>query len=178
MRHRIVDSPVGPLTLAVDDDGALCGLYTDGQRHHPGVEALGERDDTVAEEAVVQLGEYFAGERVSFDLRLAPRGTPFQQGVWEALRAIPPGETRSYGQVASALGVPGASRAVGAATGRNPISIVVPCHRLVGSSGALTGYAGGVERKRWLLEHEAGLHVAPPAEDRADVTRPAPPLPG
>ena len=90
-------------------------------------------------------------------MELAPRGTAFQQEVWDALRAIPAGETRSYGEVAAALGRPGASRAVGAATGRNPISIIVPCHRLVGASGAMTGYAGGVDRKRWLLDHERGV---------------------
>lgn len=161
MKHRIVESPVGPLTLVVDDEGVLCGLYTDGQRHHPGEESLGERDETIAPEAVAQLAEYFAGDRRSFDLPLAPRGTPFQRRVWEALRAIPPGTTRTYGQVAASLGVQGASRAVGAATGRNPISIVVPCHRLVGSTGALTGYAGGVERKRWLLDHEAATSGSP-----------------
>ena len=155
MKHRTIDSPVGPLTLVVDDDGALTALYTHEQKYFPAAAALGERDDTIAADAVAQLGEYFAGERTTFDVALAPRGTAFQQEVWAALAAIPAGETRTYGEVASALGRPGASRAVGAATGRNPISIIVPCHRLVGSSGALTGYAGGVERKRWLLDHEA-----------------------
>lgn len=155
MKHRIIDSPVGPLTLVVDDAGALAALYTAGQKHLPDATGLGVRDDTIAADAVAQLGEYFAGERTTFDVALAPRGTAFQQEVWAALAAIPAGETRTYGEVASALGRPGASRAVGAATGRNPISIIVPCHRLVGSSGALTGYAGGVERKRWLLDHEA-----------------------
>lgn len=154
MKHRIIDSPVGPLTLVVDDDGTLCALYTDQQAHHPGVEALGERDDTIAERAVAQLGEYFAGERTVFDVPHAARGTDFQRAVWAQLALIPAGMTRTYGDVAAALGRPSAARAVGAATGRNPISIIVPCHRLVGSTGALTGYAGGVERKRWLLEHE------------------------
>ena len=153
-KHRIVDSPVGELTLVVED-GALVALYTAGQKYYPDAAALGERDDTVAPEAVAQLAEYFAGSRSAFDLRLAPRGTEFQQRVWAELRAIPAGETRTYGEVAVALGAPGASRAVGAATGRNPISIIVPCHRLVGASGAMTGYAGGVDRKVWLLTHEA-----------------------
>ena len=157
MKHRTIDSPVGPLTLVVDDAGILCALYTDGQKYFPAAEALGARDDTVAADAVAQLAEYFAGERADFDVELAPRGTAFQQEVWDALRAIPAGETRSYGEVAAALGRPGASRAVGAATGRNPISIIVPCHRLVGASGAMTGYAGGVDRKRWLLDHERGV---------------------
>ena len=157
MKHRIIDSPVGPLTLVVDDRGALAALYTDGQKHFPGFDALGERDDSVAPGAVQQLGEYFAGKRTRFDLELAPQGTPFQHAVWAALAAIPVGETRTYGEVAADLGRPGASRAVGAATGRNPIGIIVPCHRLVGSTGALTGYAGGVDRKRWLLAFERGL---------------------
>ncbi|MFT3876063.1 MAG: methylated-DNA--[protein]-cysteine S-methyltransferase [Propioniciclava sp.] len=155
MKHRVIGSPVGPLTLVVDDRGVLCGLYTDGHKHFPDAAALGVRDDTIAEDAVTQLGEYFAGDRTRFDLDLAPRGTEFQHEVWRALSTIPAGETRTYGQVAAGLGRPGSSRAVGAATGRNPISIVVPCHRLVGSTGSLTGYAGGIERKRWLLDHEA-----------------------
>lgn len=155
MPHRVIGSPVGPLTLAVTDDGVLCGLYTDAQKYFPDAAALGVRDDTVADDAVAQLAEYFAGVRTAFDVPLAPRGTPFQQRVWQALTRIPAGATRSYGEIAAELGSPGASRAVGAATGRNPISIIVPCHRLVGASGALTGYAGGVDRKRWLLAHEA-----------------------
>jgi len=161
MRHRAVDSPLGPLTLVVDDDGALCGVYLDDQRHRPDVAALGVPDDSVAPDAVAQLAEYFAGSRRVFDLALAPRGTDFQRRVWAGLAAIPHGETRTYGELAAALGAPGASRAVGAATGRNPLSIVVPCHRLVGAGGALTGYAGGTDRKRWLLAHERGEHVAP-----------------
>ena len=156
MKHRVIDSPVGSLTLVVDDAGVLCALYTDGQKYFPDAVGLGERDDTIADDAVAQLGEYFAGTRDDFDLTLAPRGTAFQAEVWEALRAIPAWETRTYGELARELGRPGASRAVGAATGRNPISIIVPCHRLVGASGSLTGYAGGVERKRWLLDHERG----------------------
>lgn len=171
MKHRTIDSPVGQLTLVVDGDGVLCALYTDGQKHFPGEDALGERDDTVAQEAVDQLGEYFAGRRTGFDLPLAPRGTAFQKQVWEALAAIPAGQTRSYGEVARDLGRPGASRAVGAATGRNPISIVVPCHRLVGASGALTGYAGGVERKRWLLGHERAVTRAAPTREPGPSTR-------
>lgn len=156
MKHRIIDSPVGPLALVVDDDGVLCALYMENQAHHPGEEALGERDDTVAADAVAELAEYFAGERTAFDVPTAARGTDFQKAVWRELAAIPPGETRTYGEVAAALGKPSASRAVGAATGRNPIGIIVPCHRLVGSTGKLTGYAGGVEKKRWLLDHERG----------------------
>lgn len=154
MKHRVIDSPVGPLTLVVDDAGALAGLYTDGQKHAPDAAALGPRDDTLAPDSVAQLGEYFAGTRATFDLALAPRGTDFQRRVWALLADIPAGETRTYGELAGQLGAPAASRAIGGAVGRNPLSIVVPCHRVVGASGALTGYAGGVERKRWLLDHE------------------------
>ena len=156
MRHRTVASPLGPLTLVVDDDGALCGLYLHDQGHRPDAAALGVPDDTVAPDAVAQLAEYFAGSRRAFDLDLAPRGTDFQRRVWDQLAAIPYGRTLTYGELAAQLGAPGASRAVGAATGRNPLSIVVPCHRLVGASGALIGYAGGLDRKRWLLAHERG----------------------
>ncbi len=113
------------------------------------------RDPAAMAEATRQLREYFEGERVDFDLPLAPRGTEFQQQVWAQLRAIPAGETRSYGEIAARLGRPTASRAVGAANGQNPIAVVVPCHRVVGANGTLTGYAGGLERKAWLLDLEA-----------------------
>lgn len=159
MKHRIVDSPLGPLTLVVDDNGTLVRLSMADQRHLPDAAGFGVRDDTVASDAVAQLGEYFAGTRTRFDLRLAPAGTAFQTRVWDALRDIPFGETRTYGELAALIGRPGASRAVGLANGRNPIAIVVPCHRVVGASGALTGYAGGVERKAWLLAHERGQAV-------------------
>ena len=104
-----------------------------------------------------QLAEYFAGERTAFELPLAPAGTPFQRGVWDALLAIPYGETRSYGELAAAVGKPGAARAVGRANHDNPIGVVIPCHRVIGAGGSLTGYAGGVERKRYLLELEGAL---------------------
>ena len=157
MKHRIVDSPLGPLTLVVTDEGALAALSMKGQRHGPGPDAdLGEREDAIAEAAVAQLAEYFDGTRTGFDLRLDPVGTDFQRQVWEALRAIPYGATETYGHLAERIGHPRGTRAVGAATGRNPIGIIVPCHRLVGASGDLTGYAGGLERKRWLLDLEAG----------------------
>lgn len=156
MRHRIIDSPLGRLALVEDPVGALVAVLAEGQKHAPKPEAMGERDDTVAGEASEQLQAYFAGQLDRFDLRTAPRGTDFQRRVWGQISLVPYGETRTYGEVALALGVPTASRAVGAATGRNPLSIVVPCHRLVGASGALTGYAGGLERKRWLLDLEQG----------------------
>jgi methylated-DNA-[protein]-cysteine S-methyltransferase len=113
------------------------------------------RDPVAGAEAARQLREYFAGDRTTFDLPLAPVGTPFQAQVWMALRDIPAGETRSYGQIAARLGKPSASRAVGAANGQNPLAVVVPCHRVVGANGTLTGYAGGLDRKAWLLKHEA-----------------------
>ena len=121
------------------------------------------RDADAARAVVEQLGAYFAGERFDFDLPLAPRGTPFQRLVWAALSTIPPCETRSYGEIAAAIDRPTASRAVGAANGRNPMAIVIPCHRVIGANGTLTGYGGGLDRKRWLLEHEraaAGAAVA------------------
>ena len=148
-----MDSPIGPLTL-VGADGALAGLYMAEQRYAP--ESYGERDDGAFPDAVAQLTEYFAGTRTAFDLELAPRGTPFQQRVWAALREVPYGETTTYGELAASIGRPAASRAVGHANGHNPISIVVPCHRVVGSSGSLTGYGGGLPRKRFLLALEAG----------------------
>ncbi|MSQ30511.1 MAG: methylated-DNA--[protein]-cysteine S-methyltransferase [Dehalococcoidia bacterium] len=114
------------------------------------------RDSAAAAEVTRQLRAYFAGERATFDLPLAPRGTAFQQRVWLALRAIPHGRTTTYGAIAAAIGQPSAARAVGLAIGRNPLAIVVPCHRVIGAGGALTGYAGGLDRKRWLLAHEGG----------------------
>lgn len=114
-----------------------------------------QHDPGAAVEAVRQFSAYFAGDRAEFDLPLAPHGTPFQREVWDELARVPPGQTRSYGQVAAAIGHPSASRAVGAANGQNPLIIVVPCHRVIGADGSLTGYGAGVERKRWLLNHEA-----------------------
>lgn len=158
MKHRTIDSPVGPLTLVVDDAGALVALLMDHQEHGPeetGLD-LGDADPAAAQAAVDQLGEYFAGTRTAFYVPLAPRGTEFQRRVWAALCDIPYGATETYGELAARIGSPRGTRAVGAATGRNPIGIIVPCHRLVGAGGALTGYAGGLDRKRWLLDLEAG----------------------
>jgi methylated-DNA-[protein]-cysteine S-methyltransferase len=156
MHHTVVDSPIGPLTL-VGADGALTGVYMDRQRYRPEPETFGDRDDVPFTEAARQLEEYFAGTRTRFDLPLAPVGTPFQRQVWEALQAIPYGQTVSYGQLADRLGRPAAARAVGFANGHNPISIIVPCHRVVGSNGDLTGYGGGLERKRRLLDFERSV---------------------
>jgi methylated-DNA-[protein]-cysteine S-methyltransferase len=155
-QHTVIDSPYGPLTL-VADDGVLCGLYMTDQRHRPPEETFGDRDDGPFREAEEQLKAYFDGELKEFTLELRLQGTPFQRTVWDQLRRIPYGETRSYGELARRLGRPGAARAVGAANALNPLSILVPCHRVVGAAGALTGYAGGMAAKAWLLAHEAAL---------------------
>jgi methylated-DNA-[protein]-cysteine S-methyltransferase len=155
--HVIVESPVGPLTL-VAAGGVLAGLYMTEQRHLPPREAFGEPAEDPGgppfAEAARQLREYFAGARTAFDLGLALNGTAFQRRVWTALQDIPYGQTVSYGQLADRLGQPSASRAVGLANGKNPVGIIVPCHRVVGAAGGLTGYGGGIERKRFLLAHE------------------------
>jgi len=155
--HVIVDSPVGALTL-VAVDGVLAGLYMTEQRHLPPSEAFGgpaeNPDAELFAAAARQLREYFTGARTAFDLELALNGTAFQRRVWTALQDIPYGQTVSYAQLADRLGQPSASRAVGLANGKNPISIIVPCHRVVGADGGLTGYGGGIERKRFLLAHE------------------------
>ncbi|MDN0200821.1 methylated-DNA--[protein]-cysteine S-methyltransferase [Streptomyces sp. S.PNR 29] len=154
-QHTVIDSPYGPLTL-VADDGVLCGLYMTGQRHRPPEETFGARDDTLFGEAEEQLEAYFAGELKEFTLPLRLSGTPFQRSVWDQLCRIPYGETRTYGDLAAALGNPTASRAVGLANGRNPIGIIVPCHRVIGAGGSLTGYGGGLDRKKRLLDFESG----------------------
>lgn len=154
MVHAVTDSPIGPITLTGTATGALTGLYMAEHRYAPA--SFGERDDDAFPAAVEQLREYFAGSRTTFDLDLAPAGTPFQQQVWAALREVPYGETTTYGELAALIGRPAASRAVGHANGHNPISIVVPCHRVIGTSGSLTGYGGGLARKRFLLALEAG----------------------
>ena len=153
--HTTVESPIGELLL-LGDGGALRGLYMREGRK-PGTVPRGwARDPEAFVEVRTQLGEYFAGERRSFDLPLEPAGSPFQLQVWRALREIGYGETLSYGELARRIGRPNAPRAVGAANGANPLSVVIPCHRLVGADGTLTGYGGGIERKRRLLDLEAG----------------------
>jgi methylated-DNA-[protein]-cysteine S-methyltransferase len=159
-----IASPIGELVLTASDTG-LAGVYFPTSRHGPPplenaewVEDDGRRPaNPILARARRQLEEYFAGTRTTFDVPLAPTGTPFEQRVWEALRAIPYGTTTSYGVLARQLGDPRATRAVGAANGRNPIPIIVPCHRVVGARGELTGFGGGIDRKRWLLEHEGVL---------------------
>lgn len=148
-------TPLGPV-LAVRTALGLAGLWFEGQQHHPGTLAAPLRaDDPLLRRAANLLQRYFAGEPVAFDLPLDLHGTPFQQSVWRALLQIPAGATSSYGAIARTLGAPQAVRAVGAAVGRNPLSVIVPCHRVLGQDGSLTGYAGGLPRKRSLLALEA-----------------------
>jgi methylated-DNA-[protein]-cysteine S-methyltransferase len=152
----VVASPIGELLLTWDGR-TLTGLYLESHKRGPVPDGHWRRDDAAATRVAEQLAAYFAGERRRFDVPTAPRGSEFQRRVWEALATIPFGATISYAELARLVGAPGSARAVGAAVGRNPISIVVPCHRVVGSDGGLTGYAGGLERKRWLLEHERAV---------------------
>lgn len=153
LRWSALSSPLGTLLLVAGSDGLRQILLPDpGGSVAP--DARWHRDDEQLADARAQLAEYFAGTRQRFDLPLAPRGTPFQLAVLKALREIPFGATCSYGDIARRLGQPTASRAVGAANGRNPLAIVLPCHRVIGSDGSLTGYAGGLAAKRWLLRHE------------------------
>ncbi|MCU1599709.1 MAG: ogt [Frankiales bacterium] len=154
MTFALVDSPVGPLTL-VSDDGALAGLYMDEHRHMPVI--TGDRDDGALPEVREQLAAYFVRELKEFDLRTSVRGTDFQRRVWAGLAQIPYGETWSYRELAEHIGAPKAVRAVGLANGKNPVSIVVPCHRVVGANGSLTGYGGGLVNKQLLLDLERGL---------------------
>ena len=149
-----INTPLGKLLLARTAKG-LAGVWFDGQKHHPApLTAVRRPDDALLRRAAEQLHAYFAGEAFAFDVPLDLQGTPFQRSVWQALLEIPAGETRSYSEIAAALGSASAVRAVGGAVGRNPLSVIVPCHRVVVSDGSLTGYAGGVDRKRALLELE------------------------
>jgi methylated-DNA-[protein]-cysteine S-methyltransferase len=149
-----VPSPLGNVLLARTANG-LAGLWFEGQKDHPGSLPVPVRpEDPLLLSARQQLADYFSGLRLAFDLPLDLHGTPFQRSVWQALLAIAPGSTLSYAAMATAVGSPRAVRAVGAAIGKNPVSVIVPCHRVVGSQGALTGYAGGLDRKRALLALE------------------------
>jgi methylated-DNA-[protein]-cysteine S-methyltransferase len=149
-----MDSPIGELTVTAVD-GVLTGVYMNEQRHLPKTPAGYRHDDAGLAHVVAQLDAYFAGELTDFDMPMSMQGTEFQRRVWASLCEIPYGETISYGELARWVGNPKASRAVGLANGRNPVAIVVPCHRVIGANGSLTGYGGGLERKVWLLEHEA-----------------------
>lgn len=162
--HTVIDTPVGPLTI-VAEDGRICCLYMDLQRHRPDDNELGEleprgRKAQPFQAAADQLDAYFAGELTRFDLPLAPCGSDFQQRVWAALQEIPYGGTESYGELAERIGSPGGARAVGLANGKNPIGIIIPCHRVVGADGSLTGYGGGLERKKQLLDLELAVSGA------------------
>jgi methylated-DNA-[protein]-cysteine S-methyltransferase len=160
---RVIDSPLGPILLGADPGGRLTQLHLgagadQGEAHH--ARDAGHGGDAadgagrILDDATAQLGAYFEGRLQSFDLPLAMKGSPFQHQVWSALREIPFGTTVSYGQLADMLGRPGSARAVGHANGRNPIPVIVPCHRVIGSTGRLTGYGGGLEAKRMLLDLE------------------------
>jgi methylated-DNA-[protein]-cysteine S-methyltransferase len=151
VRYCIADSPIGDLLLTASDHG-LTGLYVNGERAVPDGYRL---DPTSFADIRAQLDSYFAASRRSFDVELAPAGTPWQQHVWRTLRAIPYGERITYRELAARAGRPTAIRAAGNANGRNPISIIIPCHRVVGSDGSLTGYGGGIAAKQWLLDLEA-----------------------
>jgi methylated-DNA-[protein]-cysteine S-methyltransferase len=154
--HTTIDSPLGELTL-VARDGVLSGLYFPGHWYMPAPDVFGVRSQRGFEQAQEQLAEYFAAERTEFDLETTIAGDDFQRRVWELIDRIPYGQTTTYGEMAQELGDPTLARRVGGAVGRNPLSIIVPCHRVVGKDGKLTGYAGGLDRKRSLLELEGAL---------------------
>ena len=162
--YDFYDSPQGQMLLVADDEG-LAGVYFDGQKYHPELEREWRRDarHAVLAQAKRELAEYFALGRKTFDTPLAPEGTPFQKSVWHAISSVAFGETITYDALARRAGAPGSARAAGAATGRNPITILVPCHRIVGANGSLTGYAGGLARKRALLALESGIPELLPA---------------
>lgn len=154
MKYTYIDSPIGKL-LVTRDEGGITGLDLPTARYPRQIHDDWERDDTAFDDVRTQLDEYFAGTRQHFELPLNAGGNAFQRTVWEALTEIPYGQTTSYGKVAAAVGHPDGARAVGVANGQNPIPIIVPCHRVIGADGSLTGYGGGLPTKRWLLDHEA-----------------------
>ncbi|HWF74151.1 MAG TPA: methylated-DNA--[protein]-cysteine S-methyltransferase [Solirubrobacteraceae bacterium] len=160
MLYGTIESPIGELLLAGEED-ELKVLHMQGGRRPLTPPADWTRSEDAFAPLRAQLGEYFAGRRRHFDLTLAPTGNPFDLAVWDALLEIPYGETVSYGELAARIGHPGAPRAVGVANGRNPIAVIVPCHRVIGADGSLTGYGGGLERKRLLLDLEAGVQALP-----------------
>jgi methylated-DNA-[protein]-cysteine S-methyltransferase len=160
LTSRTIDSPVGPLTIA-GTDGVVHHLRMDAQTYPPTGQDTWRSDDGAFGDVVEQLDAYFAGTLTAFDVPLHFDGTEFQQRVWRALLEIPFGETRTDGALALRIGAPGAARAVGLANGHNPVGIIVPCHRVIGADGSLTGYGGGIDRKRHLLDHER--RIAPGA---------------
>lgn len=160
MRWTVVDSPIGELSVGADEDG-LCGLRFGAVGAAEPASEQGPPADPALADAVAQLREYFAGERTDFALNLhTRRGSEFERAVWAQLSRIPYGETRTYGEIAALAGDPGAARAVGVACNRNPIAVIVPCHRVVGAGGKLVGFGGGLPRKRYLLELEARVSLA------------------
>jgi methylated-DNA-[protein]-cysteine S-methyltransferase len=160
-------SPWGELLLAATSKG-LCGVWFDGQKHLPDMAAWPAGRNSFIDQAALELEEYFAGQRMAFDIPLdLSAGTAFQQSVWQALLSIGCGQHSSYGAIAQRIGNPAAVRAVGAAVGRNPVGIIVPCHRVLGADGSLTGYAGGLERKTALLQLEGVLSAQTPAATQA-----------
>lgn len=167
--YDLYESPHGRMLLVAGDAG-LSGVYFDGQKHQPQLETAWRRDALHAtlRQAKHELAEYFGGERKHFEIALAPEGTLFQRTVWKAISTVNFGSTITYAELARRAGFPGSARAAGAATGRNPIGIIVPCHRIVGSNGSLTGYAGGLEKKRALLALE-GAHAESPTADLLSV---------
>ena len=160
--HTVIDSPLGPLTL-VNTDGVLSGVHMERRWPQPDRTAFGHETADGFEQAVQELAEYFAGERTAFTVPLAADGDAFDQQVWQELTRIPYGETRSYGQIATALGDRTLAKAVGAANALNPIAVIVPCHRVIGADGSLTGYAGGLPRKAFLLALENPARAVQPA---------------
>jgi len=154
MKYSYIQSPLGDMLVTRDDDG-ITGLDLPISRYPRRVQDDWQRDDDAFDDIRTQLAEYFAGDRQDFDLPLNAGGSRFQSLVWQALVEIPYGETTSYGKVAVSIGHPDGPRAVGLANGQNPIPIIVPCHRVIGADGSLTGYGGGLDAKRWLLDHEA-----------------------
>ena len=170
--HTVMASPLGKLKLVANDHG-LVAVALPGQDAKD--ESIAVRSHAVLDQAARELSEYFAGKRHRFTIKLELRGTPFQKHVWRALARIPFGRRRSYGELAHAIGKPGAARAVGRANATNPIAILLPCHRVVGADGSLTGYAGGVAAKRWLLDHEESVgalcsHASAPCPTRVRTT--------
>jgi methylated-DNA-[protein]-cysteine S-methyltransferase len=163
-RHAVIGSPIGPLTIVRDDEG-ITGVYYPGHWTRPDPASFGPRvdaaDDRGFDAVIAQLGEYFAGQRREFDLPLTPHGSPAAQRLWKLLAAIPYGQTTTYGALAREIGGTISPRAIGGFVGRNPLSILIPCHRVLGSTGKLTGYAGGLERKQHLLELEGAISPGP-----------------
>jgi methylated-DNA-[protein]-cysteine S-methyltransferase len=162
MLYTTFDSPIGELLLAGDEDGLHVLSMQDAPRPRR-IRPEWTRDDEAFADVRAQLEEYFDGARDTFEVKLALHGNPFEQRVWQELLAIPYGETVSYGHIAKTIGAPSAARAVGLANGRNPVALIVPCHRVIGSNGSLTGYGGGLERKRFLLDLESGVSSLLPA---------------